>query len=70
MEDDYLVLCEVDHRRSEGLAECLVKNSRNIVDQNQGNHLDINTSWLRTDEAAFSREVNLPLKVFVPRNTI
>ena len=70
MEDDYLVLFEVDHRRSEGLAECLVKNSRNIVDQNQGNHLDINTRWLRTDEAAFSREVNLPLKVFVPRNTI
>jgi hypothetical protein len=41
MEDDYLVLGKADHRQSEGLAECLVSIRENIVEQNQGNRLDI-----------------------------
>jgi hypothetical protein len=46
MEDDYLMLGEVDHRRSEGLVEYLVSIQENVIKQNQGNRLDINTCWV------------------------
>jgi hypothetical protein len=66
MEDGYLVLAEVDHRRSEGLAECLVSMREHIVDQNQGNRLDINTSWLGTNEAALLRRLICHLEYLCP----